>query len=58
MGKIQAIRKGEREDFSHFGKAFQEKFVQLLLQDRAFGDQISEVLDINFLELKYLDICY
>lgn len=56
MGQIQAIRKGDKEDFSHFGKAFQEKFVQLLLQDRGFGDQVSEVLDINFLELKYLRV--
>tara|TARA_B100000131_G_scaffold316298_1_gene356153 strand:+ start:951 stop:2333 length:1383 start_codon:yes stop_codon:yes gene_type:complete len=56
MVKLQAIRKNEREDFSHFGKAFQEKFVQLFLQDRAFCDQVSEVLDINFLELKYLRV--
>tara|TARA_B100000131_G_scaffold108145_1_gene104979 strand:+ start:1873 stop:3243 length:1371 start_codon:yes stop_codon:yes gene_type:complete len=46
----------EREDFSHFGKSFQEKFVQLLLEDRAFCDQVSEVLDLNFLELKYLRV--
>jgi len=44
----------EREDFSYFGKSFQEKFVQLLLEDRAFSDQVSEVLDLSFLELKYL----
>ena len=46
----------EQTSFAHFGKAFQEKFVQLLLQDRGFGDQVSEVLDINFLELKYLRV--
>ena len=44
----------ERQDFSYFGKSFQEKFVQLLLEDRAFSDQVCEVLDLSFLELKYL----
>lgn len=46
----------ERTDFSHFGKSFQEKFVRLLLEDRAFSEQVSEVLDLNFLELKYLRV--
>ena len=44
----------ERGSFSHFGKSFQEKFVQLLLEDRGFCDQVCEVLDLSFLELKYL----
>ncbi len=44
----------EKADFSKYGKSFQEKLVQLILQDRAFADQIGEVLDIEFLELKYL----
>jgi archaellum biogenesis ATPase FlaH len=46
----------ERADFSKYGKAFQEKLVQLILQERIFADQIWEVLDINFLELKYLQV--
>jgi len=46
----------ERSDFSHFGKSFQEKFVRLLLEDRVFCEQVSEVLDLNFLELKYLRV--
>ena len=50
------FNQNDREDFSLFGKSFQEKFVQLLLEDRAFSDQISEVLDLNFLELKYLRV--
>ena len=46
----------EKNDFSRYGKAFQEGLVQLILEDRAFADQITEVLDINFLELEYLRV--
>ena len=46
----------EKETFSRFGKNFQEKLCQLMLEDRPFCDQISEVLDTNFLELKYLQV--
>ena len=38
------------EDFSRFGKHFQESMVQLMLEDRNYCDQITEVLDINFLQ--------
>jgi RecA/RadA recombinase len=48
------FNQNDREDFSRFGKSFQEKFVQLLLEDRIFSDQVCEVFDLNFLELKYL----
>jgi replicative DNA helicase len=37
--------------FSDFGKSFQEKFTILLLKDKKFAEQMSEVLDIAFLEL-------
>jgi len=40
--------------FSQYGTTFQENLATLILDDRAFADQINEVLDINFLELKYL----
>jgi len=43
-------------DFSRFGKSFQEGLTQLILQDRPFADQICEVLDINYFELKYLQV--
>lgn len=46
----------DQEDFSRFGKSFQEDLCQLVLTDRPFADQIFEVLNINFLELKYLQI--
>ena len=46
----------EKNDFSRYGKAFQEGLVQLIIEDRSFADQITEVLDINFLELEYLRV--
>jgi hypothetical protein len=44
----------ERTDFSTYGKSFQEGLAQLILVDRAFSEQIQEVLSIDFFELKYL----
>ena len=46
----------QRENFSRYGKAFQEGLVQIIYEDRPFADQITEVLNINFLELEYLRI--
>jgi replicative DNA helicase len=43
-----------KEDFSQYGKDFQEMLCHLILVDRPFADQMFEVLDVNFLELKYL----
>lgn len=43
-----------QEDFSQYGKDFQESLCHLMLIDRPFADQMYEVIDINFLELKYL----
>jgi len=40
--------------FGRYGKAFQEGLVQLIFEDRPFADQITEVLDVSFLELEYL----
>ena len=45
-----------QEDFSLYGKNFQEKLVQLILEDRAFSEQIQEVLDVKFFESKYLQV--
>ncbi len=44
----------EKASFEKFGSKFQENLVQIILDDRVFCDQISEVLDPNFLELKFL----
>ena len=47
---------GEKVDFSKFGKTFQDGLVHLILTERAFADQIFEVLDISFLEIEYLRV--
>jgi|TARA_Y100000310_G_scaffold117000_1_gene115663 hypothetical protein len=47
---------GEPVSFSKYGKSFQEKLCMVILGDRAFADQIEEVLDVNFLELNYLKL--
>ena len=43
-----------KADFGRYGKSFQEGLVQLIFEDRPFADQITEVLDVEFLELEYL----
>lgn len=43
-----------KRDFSHFGRPFQESLVHNILHDRPFADQIGEVLDFNFFDVKYL----
>ncbi len=47
---------GDPVNFSKYGKSFQEKLCMVILDDRAFADQIEEVLDVNFLELNYLKL--
>ena len=49
-------KSNKNENFSKFGKRFQENICQIMLEDRPFFDQITEVLDINFFEIKYLQI--
>lgn len=44
------------ENFSKYGKSFQESLCHLVLVDRPFADQMFEVLDVNFLESKYLQV--
>jgi len=46
----------EEVSFSRYGKSFQETLVQLILEDRPFSDQMEEVMDISFFELKYLKV--
>jgi replicative DNA helicase len=50
------LRTDEKVDFSKFGKSFQEKLCQLILHERSFADQIGEVLDYSFFELKHLQV--
>ena len=46
----------EQISFSKYGKNFQEMLAYLILDDRAFSEQIEEVIDVNFFELKYLRV--
>ena len=46
----------QKVTFSRYGKSFQEQLCMVILDDRSFADQIEEVLDINFLELRYLKL--
>ena len=46
----------ESISFSKYGKQFQESLAQLILQDGPFADQIEEVLNVSFFELKYLRV--
>jgi len=46
----------ENVNFGRYGKTFQEGLVQLIFEDRTFADQITEVLNIDFLELEYLQV--
>lgn len=40
--------------FAGFGKPFQERLAFLILDDPSFANQIGEVLDVDFFEIKYL----
>jgi replicative DNA helicase len=40
--------------FAEYGKSFQEKVVQALLSDWKFAEQMLEVIDVSYFELKYL----
>ena len=46
----------DKVNFSKYGKTFQEGLAALILQDRAFSDQIQEVLETQYFELKYLQV--
>jgi len=46
----------ETISFSKFGKSFQEKLCQLILEDRPFADRMQEVMQTSFLELHYLQV--
>jgi replicative DNA helicase len=42
------------ESFGQYGKAFQERIMQALLTDPKWAEQLMEVFDVKFLDLKYL----
>ena len=53
---VEREKMTESISFSKYGRQFQESLAQLILQDRPFADQIEEVLNVNFFELKYLRV--
>ena len=48
------MRTSEKVDFSKFGNMFQENLAKLILMDRAYSDQIGEVLETEYFGTKYL----
>lgn len=42
--------------FNQYGKAFQEKAFQAMMTDTAFADQMLEVFDSSYFDLKYLNL--
>lgn len=45
---------GQKVTFGQYGKSFQEKIVQALLSDRPWAEQMLEVFNVEYLDLKYL----
>ena len=55
MSEAQAaILAAQKVTFKDYGKAFQEKVMQALLSDRQWAEQMTEVFDCSYFELKYL----
>jgi len=55
MSEAQAaIAAAQKATFGQYGKSFQEKVVQALLGDRQWAEQVMEVFDTSYLELRYL----
>jgi len=54
--KLEEAQVVQGPSFSAHGTKFQENLVQIILDDSTFAAQIGEVLDVNFLELKYLKL--
>lgn len=44
----------DRVSFSRFGQSFQESLMRIIVEDRAFADQLMEVLKDSYFELDYL----
>ena len=43
------------ESFGQYGQAFQQKILQAMLADRAWSEQMTEVFNPKYFELKYLE---
>lgn len=47
-------KSNDKVSFGQYGRSFQEKIVQALLNDSRFAEQMLEVVDVSYFELKYL----
>jgi len=52
--KVANLADGQKASFGQYGKSFQEKIMQALLSDRPWAEQMLEVFDTSYFELKYL----
>jgi len=48
------MSEAQKATFGQYGKSFQEKIVQALLVDKVFAEQMTEVFNVEYLEVKYL----
>ncbi len=48
------MSESDSETFASFGHSYQEKVCQALIQDPLFAEQMADVIDPKFFELKYL----
>ena len=56
MSEAQAaISAAQKVTFGQYGKSFQEKIMQALLSDRQWAEQMLEVFDVSYFEVKYLN---
>ena len=44
----------DKDTFVGYGKKFQESVARLMMEDRPFCDQITEVLELEFFDSSYL----
>jgi len=46
----------ENPSFVNFGRTYQEKVIQAIIEDKDFAEQMIEVLDVTFFDQKYMRI--
>jgi len=54
MSDERTAAPGAKASFGTYGKSFQEKIMQALLSDRPWAEQMLEVFDVQYFELRYL----
>ena len=54
MSEEKPVAAAGKVSFGSYGKSFQEKIMQALLSDRPWAEQLLEVFDVSYFDLKYL----